>query len=41
MVCANCGEEYLDASTTGRVLCMAEEAAASGMPVIVRTFRAA
>jgi len=41
MVCANCGEEYLDASTTAQVLRMAEEAAASGVQVGVRAFRAA
>ncbi|HET6497045.1 MAG TPA: type II toxin-antitoxin system MqsA family antitoxin [Thermoleophilia bacterium] len=33
MVCANCGEEYLDSSTTEQVLRMAEEAAASGVQV--------
>ena len=41
MVCANCGEEYLDASTTAQVLRMAEEAAAAGVQVDVRAFRAA
>ena len=41
MVCANCGEEYLDASTTEQVLRMAEEAAAAGVQVDVRAFRAA
>ncbi len=41
MVCANCGEEYLDSSTTEQVLRMAEEAAAAGVQVDVRAFRAA
>jgi len=41
MVCANCGEECLDSSTTEQVLRMAEEAAASGVQVDVRSFRAA
>ena len=41
MVCANCGEEYLDSSTGEQVLRMAEEAAASGVRVDVRAFRAA
>jgi len=41
MVCTNCGEESLDSSTTEQVLRMAEEAAASGVQVDVRSFRAA
>jgi YgiT-type zinc finger domain-containing protein len=41
MVCANCGEEYLDAATTAQVLRMAEEAAASGVQVDIRTYKAA
>ena len=41
MVCANCGEEYLASSTTEQVLRMAEEAAASGVQVDIRAFRAA
>jgi YgiT-type zinc finger domain-containing protein len=41
MVCANCGEEYLDPSTTEQVLRMAEEAAASGVQVQIRAFQAA
>jgi len=40
MVCANCGEEYLGSSTTERLPRMAEEAAASGVQVDVRAFRA-
>jgi YgiT-type zinc finger domain-containing protein len=31
MVCANCGEEYVDSEATERVLCMAQEAAAGGL----------
>ena len=41
MVCANCGEEHLDSSTTAQALRLAEEAAASGAQVDVRAFRAA
>jgi YgiT-type zinc finger domain-containing protein len=41
MVCGNCGEEYLDAATTEQVLRMADEAAASGVQVDIRAFRAA
>lgn len=41
MVCANCGEAYADSAATERVLCMAEEASASGSLVDIRTYRAA
>ena len=41
IVCANCGEEYLDSATTEQVLRMAEEAAASGVQVDILAFRAA
>jgi YgiT-type zinc finger domain-containing protein len=41
LVCADCGEEYVDAATTEQVLRMAEEAAASGVQVDIRAFRAA
>ena len=41
MVCANCGEEYLDSSTTEQVLRMTEAAAASGVQVDICAFRAA
>lgn len=41
LVCANCGEEYLDSAVTERVLSMAEEAAASGSLVDIRTYHAA
>ncbi len=41
LVCANCGEEYLDSAITERVLSMAEEAAASGSLVDIRTYQAA
>ena len=40
MMCSVCGEEYLDSSTTAQVLRMAEEAAASGVQVDIRAFRA-
>ena len=40
-VCANCGEAYLDSSTTKQVMRMTEEAAASRAQVDVRAFRAA
>ncbi len=41
LVCENCGEEYVDEAATAQVLRMAEEAAASGVQVDVRAFRAA
>jgi len=41
MVCANCGEDYLDSPTTEQARRMAEEAAASGVQVDVRAFRTA
>jgi len=43
MVCANCGEAYLDLrwSASEQMLRVAEEAAASGGQVDVRAFRAA
>jgi hypothetical protein len=40
-VCANCGEEYVDADVTEQIMTMAESAAAAGVTVDVRTFRAA
>ena len=40
-VCANCGEEYVDADVTEQIMAMAEDAAAAGVTVDVRTFRAA
>ena len=40
-VCVNCGEEYLDQQTTSQILAMAEQAAASGVQVDVRSFHAA
>lgn len=40
-VCANCGEEYVDEETTGRLLKTAEEAARAGVQVEVRTYVAA
>ena len=41
LVCTNCGEEYVDAVAAERVLCMAEEAAAAGALIDVRTYKAA
>ena len=40
-VCATCGEEYVDESTSVRLLQMAEEAAASGVQVDIRAYKAA
>ena len=37
-VCLNCGEAYVDESTTQRLLHDAEEAANSGIQVDIRTF---
>ena len=41
MVCGTCGEEYLDGAASERVLQMAEEAAASGVKVDIRSYKAA
>ena len=41
IVCGTCGEEYLDAAASERVLEMAEGAAASGVQVDIRAFKAA
>lgn len=40
-VCANCGEEYLDETTTARLLAVLEEAARAGVQVEVRQYVAA
>ena len=40
-VCDNCGEDYVDEPTTRRLIDLAEEAAAAGVEVEIRTFRAA
>ncbi len=40
-VCENCGEEYVDAETTARLLQEAEQAARAGVTVEVRTYVAA
>ena len=40
-VCENCGEEYVDATTTARLLHTAEEAVQSGIQVDVRQYIAA
>ncbi len=39
-VCENCGEEYIDAETTARLLQEAEQAAQAGVAVEVRTYAA-
>jgi YgiT-type zinc finger domain-containing protein len=41
MVCANCGEEYVDEDTSARLLKTAEEAAQAGVRVDVREYIAA
>ena len=40
-VCDNCGEEYVDADTTARLLGLAEAAVAAGVQVDVREYIAA
>ena len=40
-VCENCGEQYMDAHTTARLLEEAEQAAKAGVAVEVRTYLAA
>lgn len=40
-VCENCGEQYMDADTTARLLAEAEQAAQAGVAVEVRTYLAA
>jgi YgiT-type zinc finger domain-containing protein len=40
MVCANCGEQYVDESTTKHVLELAEPAARSGVELAVLQFAA-
>ena len=40
-ICDNCGEEYLDAAVTDRLLAIAEEAARAGVELDVRRFVAA
>ena len=40
-VCDNCGEEYIDADVTRRLLELAEQAVAAGVQVDVREYRAA
>jgi YgiT-type zinc finger domain-containing protein len=41
MVCANCGEEYVDEDTSAHLLKTAEEAAQAGVRVDVREYIAA
>ena len=40
-VCTNCGEEYVDAQTSARVLALLEQAALGGVQVEVRQYAAA
>ena len=40
-VCDNCGEEYVDQETTGRLLRMADQAAQAGVQVDIRQYLAA
>ena len=40
-VCDNCGEEYVDEETAGRLLEAVEEAARSGVRVSIREYAAA
>ncbi len=40
-VCTNCGEEYVDESTTSQLLSRAEDAVRGGVEVDVRSFKAA
>jgi YgiT-type zinc finger domain-containing protein len=40
-VCANCGEAYVDESTTDQLLVTAESAVQAGVQVEIRTFVAA
>ncbi len=41
LVCANCGEEYVDETTATSLLTAAEEAAKGGVQVEIREFVAA
>lgn len=40
-ICANCGEEYLNAETTELLLGLAEDAVRSGVQIAVRDYAAA
>jgi YgiT-type zinc finger domain-containing protein len=40
-VCGNCGEEYVDEATAGRLLRTAEEASRAGVQVDIREYLAA
>ncbi len=40
-VCANCGEEYVDEATSGRLLSEAEKVIGGGAVIDVRDFEAA
>lgn len=39
-VCENCGEQYVDAETTTKLLCEAEQAVRAGVEVEVRSYAA-
>ncbi len=39
-VCENCGEQYVDAATTSRLLAQAAEAVRAGVQVEVRSYAA-
>ena len=41
MVCSNCGEEYVDDETAGRLLEIAQKAESSGVQVDIRHYKAA
>ncbi len=40
-ICANCGEQYFDETTTDRLLKIAEESARAGVEVDIRHYTAA
>ena len=41
LVCANCGEEYVDEATSAKLLTLADDAAKAGVEVDVREYVAA
>ena len=40
-VCDNCGEQYVDEKTTGKLLAQAEDAVRAGVQVEIRAYAAA
>ncbi len=40
-ICTNCGEQYVDETTTARLLKTAEETAKAGVQVDIREYKAA